>query len=285
MPPSKSNKGAPAAEEEPTLGDLLKLLKQQSEQLTSLNTKMTKIEEDVQKMDQIDNEVKNIKTLVVSLREENKELRAALKLKDEQIDDMQSAVCSLETKLNNLEQHHRGWGARVLNVQVTEAEEANPEAMINKVYQTALRPILEGAVNTGKLQTLPTADQVLEVAHVLPGKPGHPKPIIMRFYNRNLRNLIFQLKKEHAPREQVEQGRRGGGGDGGGSRSERLGRFRYPLYEDLTKTNLAKMRAISQDERVQACWTVNGQIRFRLNDSNEVKRVTSIHDPLDKILR
>ena len=45
------------------------------------------------------------------------------------------------------------------------------------------------------------------------------------------------------------------------------------------------MRAISQDKRVQACWTVSGQIRFRLQDSSEVKKVTNIHDPLDKILR
>jgi uncharacterized protein YoxC len=258
-------------EEEPTMGDIFKLLKSQSEQLSALNNKMSKIEEDQQ----------NIKTIVTSLKEENKELRTELKKKDEQLDNMQSTVNSLEIRLNSLEQHHRGWGARVLNVPLSEAEEANPEATINKVYDLALRPILEGAVSKGRLQNLPTADQVLEVAHVLPGKPGHPKPIIMRFYNRNLRNMIFQHKREFATKE-TEQGRRG---PGDGSRPEKGGRIRYPLYEDLTKANLAKMRAISQDERVQACWTVSGQIRFRLRDSSEVKRVTNIHDPLDKILR
>ena len=45
------------------------------------------------------------------------------------------------------------------------------------------------------------------------------------------------------------------------------------------------MRAIAQDDRVQACWTVNGQIRFKLKDSDTVKRVHSILDPLDKILK
>lgn len=271
MPQVKKTQ-AQVQEEEPTMGDLFKLLKAQSDQLSALNTKMSKIEEDQH----------NIKVMVTSLKEENKELRQELKKKDEQLNNMQTAVNSLEIKLNSLEQHHRGWGARVLNVPISEAEEANPEAMINKVYDLALRPILEGAVSTGKLQSLPTADQVLEVAHVLPGKPGLPKPIIMRFYNRNLRNLIFQNKKEFATKEPADQGRRSGGA---GSRTERPGRIRYPLYEDLTKLNLAKMRAIAQDERVQACWTVSGQIRFRLQDSSEVKRVTNIHDPLDKILR
>jgi archaellum component FlaC len=263
MPPKKAQ-----TEEEPTLGDILKVLKSQSEQLTTMTQKMSQI-------DAIDNEVKAIKTLVVSLREENKELRSELKKKEEQLDHMQAAVNSLEAKLNSLEQHHRGWGARVLNIPISEAEESNPEAMIEKVYQLALRPILEGAVQKGKLQSVPSADQVLEVAHVLPGKQGQPKPIIMRFYNRNLRNLVFQLKREFAAREPAESGRR----------AERPGPFRYPIYEDLTKVNLAKMRAIAQDERVQACWTVSGQIRFKLQDSSEVKRVNNIHDPLDKILR
>lgn len=264
------------------MGDILKILKSQSEQLGAQSEQLGALNNKMSRMEQIESEVKSIKTLVVALKEENKELRADIKKKDEQLNNMQSTVNSLEVKLNNLEQHHRGWGARVLNVPVTEAEEADPDAMIEKVFQLALRPILEGAVSKGRLQSLPTADQVLEVAHVLPGKPGHPKPIIMRFYNRNLRNLVFQLKKEFATKESPEPGRRG---VGEGGRSERQGRIRYPLYEDLTKTNLAKMRAIAQDERVQACWTVSGQIRFRLQDSNEVKRVNSIHDPLDKILR
>ena len=64
-----------------------------------------------------------------------------------------------------------------------------------------------------------------------------------------------------------------------------MGRYRYPLYDDLTKANLSKMRAISQDDRVLACWTVNGQIRFKLKSSNVVKKVTSIFDPLDVILK
>ena len=64
-----------------------------------------------------------------------------------------------------------------------------------------------------------------------------------------------------------------------------MGRYKYPLYDDLTKANLSKMRAIAQDDRVLAAWTVNGQIRFRLKNSDAVRRVNSILDPLEEILK
>lgn len=289
MAPSKTSKaGAVAAaatmpEEEPTNADIFKLLKSQSEQLASLTSKMDKVE-------QIETEVKNIRTLMVSLSEENKQLRTALKEKDSQLSDMQDSLNTMESKINSLEQHHRGWGARVLNIPLTKEEEANPEATIEKVYRLALLPMLEGAHETGRLREIPTADQVLEVAHVLPGKAGQPKPIIMRFYNRNLRNLIFQMKRDFATREGpsgggARNGRSGGGGDGAQVGSAGGGRFMYPLYDDLTQANLAKMRAISQDDRVQACWTVGGQIKFKLKNSDAVKKVSSIFDDLDVILK
>lgn len=252
------------------------------------------METDLKKVEVIESELQNIKTLVVSLRDENKELRSALKQKDEELSDLQRTLNDMEIKHNNLEQHHRGWGARVLNIPTTPEEEADPSAMINKVFNLALLPMLRGAVSLGKLKSIPPPEQILEVAHVLPGKPGLPKPIIMRFFSRNIRNMIFSLKRDFAEREQDR--RRGGGGAGGGleegdgaaageqGKGRRTGKFKYPLYDDLTKANLAKMRAISQDDRVLACWTVNGQIKYRLKSSDQVRRVVSILDPLDKIL-
>ena len=276
MPPKKG----PPSEEEPTIGDLFKLMKAQSDQLTALTSEVSSIKLEVKKVDAIESEVKNIRTLMTALRDENKELREQLKSKDEQLEQLNAKINSLEEKQNNLEQHHRGWSARVHNIPLSPAEEASPDAVIEKVYNLALRPILEGALRAGELSSVPAADQVLEVAHVLPGKQGHPKPIIMRFYNRNLRNLIFKHKKESAPRA-TGSGRGGGASAGPGW----TGRHLYPLYDDLTRTNYVKMKSISQDERVQACWSVGGQIHFRLVDSDVVKKVISIHDPIEKILR
>ena len=47
--------------------------------------------------------------------------------------------------------------------------------------------------------------------------------------------------------------------------------YQYPLYDDLIyeviyEANLAKIKAIGQDERVQACWSVNGRVRFKVKN-------------------
>jgi hypothetical protein len=258
--------------DEPSLSDIARLLKSNSDQLAALTTQMAKV-------DKIEEEVKDLRVLIIALRDENKALNNQVKEKDKIIEDMSKSVSSLEEKLNQVEQHHRSWGARVLNLKVSDTEASNPEAMIEKVFDLALRPILEGAVRSGRLAAVPPALQVLEVAHVLPGKPGLPRPIIMRFFNRNIRSICFQFKREFAPREEEQRGARGS------SEDSRKGRFLYPLYDDLTKPTLLKMRAISQDDRVQACWTVNGRIHFRLKESDAVRKVVSIMDPLEEILK
>ena len=277
MPPSKTKGAAAAAaviDDEPSLSDIARLLKSQSEQLAAITVQMAKVYK-------IETEVKDLRTLIVALRDENKDLKAQVVEKDKVIDDMSKSISNMEEKLNSVEQHHRSWGARVLNLKVSEEEAADPAAMISKVFDLALRPILEGAVRSGRLHEVPPAHQVLEVAHILPGKPGVPRPIIMRFFSRNIRSICFQFKKDFAPREPEQRGV--GAGDQGDS--SRKGRFMYPLYDDLTKPTLMKMRAIQQDDRVMACWTVNGRIHFRLKESEAVRKVVSIHDPLDVILK
>ena len=268
----KANRTTVTADDEPSLADIVKILKTQGEQLAAISAQTANV-------DKLESELSDLKVHIVALREENKELKTQLKEKDKLLEDMSKSVVSLEDRLNNLEQHHRSWGARVLNVPVSNSEAADPRVMVNKVFDLALRPILEGAVAAGRLAEVPPANQVLEVAHVLPGKPGQPRPIIMRFYNRNIRSLCFQFKREYATREPDKQGRSDQEG------ASRPGRFAYPIYDDLTRATLHKMRAIQQDEGVKACWTVNGKIFFKLQDSELIKKVVSIQDPLDVILR
>ncbi len=75
---------------------------------------------------------------------------------------------NLEDRLNNLEQHHRGWGARILNVLLTPEEETDNNRVRDIVFNIALRPILEGAVAKNLLLKVPTADQLLETDHQRP---------------------------------------------------------------------------------------------------------------------
>jgi hypothetical protein len=280
-------------------GPLHEMMKAMSKQLTDMNKKLEKIES-------IETEVRGLRVLINDLKNKNKELKAEARATDRKLLEMNEKNNALENRLNNLEQHHRGWSARVLNIQLSKEEEGDNFKVRDKVYNMALLPILRGAVEKNLLPAVPTADQLLEVAHVLPGPAGQPKPIIMRFYNRNVRDLCFRLKKHFAPRA----GRGGageGGAGGGGARGGRggatgdaggevgaeeaggfegRGRYLYPFYEDLTWASFQKMRAIAKDSRVKACWSVKGQIKFILNSKpEEVRRVDSLLDSLDIILK
>ena len=124
----------------------------------------------------------------------------------------------------------------------------------------------------------------------MPAKDKAVKPVIARFYCRDMRALIFKLKKEFAPRDQAgATTRTGGGGSGAGGATgevhyKPLGRLRYQIYDDLTRFNFQKMKAIGNDRRVDQCWSTNGQLKFKLVGSDMVKTVKSVYNPIDTIV-
>jgi hypothetical protein len=44
------------------------------------------------------------------------------------------------------------------------------------------------------------------------------------------------------------------------------------------------MKALAADDRVSSCWTANGVIKYKLADSQEVRRVSNVLDTVDTIL-
>ena len=72
------------------------------------------------------------------------------------------------------------------------------------------------------------------------------------------------------------------------------------MYDDLTRINFKKMKAIGDDKGVDQCWSTNGQIKFKLVDqcwsincqikfklvgSATVKTVKQVFDSIDNIIR
>jgi hypothetical protein len=213
----------------------------------------------------------SIEALLHSTQKENTDLKQDLANSFDE-------VKHLKTKLNGLEQHHRSWSIRAVGIKIPATDENDNEAVRNHLYSKLVRPILAGAVQKGLLPTIPPAEEVLERAHILPSKKPGPKPIIARFYCREIRALVFKLKKEFAPKEAAPTTRSQGPDNRAKSRSM------YQIYDDLTRANFSKMRAIGNDSRVDQCWAVNGQLRFRLKDSQEILKVNSIYDSLEDIL-
>ena len=230
---------------------LEEVVRETAEKLAQITVKLEKLDKMEQTMDEI--------------RTENRQLRAALTAKDDEIQ-------SLNHRLNELEQYTRGSSIRVLNVPLTNEEERDNGKVADKLYNLVLLPLLEGALEKGAIQDIPTREQLIEKAHIRPGKQGEHKPIIARFFNRELRAVCFLHKKEFANRVLAA------------TANERAGSYCFPFYEDLTKANFTMMRTIGAHKDVQSCWSVNGQIRFKKVDSTVVKKVLSIYDTVDNII-
>jgi hypothetical protein len=91
---------------------VMDMLKSMNAQLTGLTAKMERIEV-------IETEVKNLRVLMTDLKNENKKLKAEALDNERKFAELNEKNISLENRLNSLEQHHRSWSARILNVPLT----------------------------------------------------------------------------------------------------------------------------------------------------------------------
>ena len=130
--------------------------------------------------------------LLKQQQQENRELQAALEEKDRE-------VYSIRRRANDQEQYMRSWSIRILDLPVLGDSHDNDNVM-RTVFDKLLRPILQAAVDKQLLVQLPHYTTILETAHILPGKPNSTPPIIARFYSRNIKAMVFRLKREYAPR-------------------------------------------------------------------------------------
>ena len=216
----------------------------------------------------------NLEKLLSDTKEENNSLKEHLQAKDQEILD-------LKEKLNDVEQYQRSWSIRVLNVPIPKEDSTSNSKVMRHLYDKVLAPILRGAVDKKLLPSIPPVEQLLETAHILPSKAEKTPPIIARFYTRNTRSLIFQRKKEFAPRHPTPHPQPPVPQPGS---KPSLGKLAYPIFEDLTKDNFAKMRELAEHQSVLSSWTVAGSIRFRLKNETTVRRVKSVYDSVDIIL-
>jgi hypothetical protein len=145
------------------------------------------------------------------------------------------------------------------------------------VYNNLVHPIFTGALQKGAIDSIPSIQAAIETAHILPGKPNTPKPIIVRFTSRHLKKTLFTFKKDFSPKIPPSSSST--------SPPSRGPRLMYPFYEDLTRDTFMKMKALAAGQRVTACWSVGGQLHYRLTSNPEVvKRVKSVYDSVESII-
>jgi hypothetical protein len=224
---------APTAEPE-SLEDVISVLKSLAAQFTTFGNRLDAVDVTNAKITSLEDKFSALEAKLVIALAENKELKKEIGEKNKAIEDLSNSFSSIEAKCNDLEQYNRSWSIRIQNIPKANEEEQNPSAVREKLYSLALLPILKGALDRGLIQAIPKADQILETAHVLPGRQGENKPIIARFYNRNDKALCLRLKRDFTTRTpRPAAGRRdgtGGGAVGGsGMRPEDGGWYTFPF--------------------------------------------------------
>jgi predicted nuclease with TOPRIM domain len=101
----------------------------------SQNDKLDTILEKLSALDSISAKLSKMEKTLAATQAENVVMKETIKAQDVKINNLQN-------RLNNLEQHGRSFSIRVNNLALEEAEERDPPAVINKVYNAVLLPIL-----------------------------------------------------------------------------------------------------------------------------------------------
>jgi hypothetical protein len=223
-----------------------------------------------------------LRSLLTGLQAENTSFRAAL-------DEKEQEILGLRRKTNDNEQYARSWSIRILDLPVPKGQNASDTDVIMRlVFNQVLLPIFEGAVTRKLLPKIPSYNEILETAHILPTKPNQTAPIIARFFSRNMKSLVFRLKRDFGAKQTAPLGASAWPLPGPPSQTgpnSRPAKLAYPFYEDLTTANFKKMQAIAQDNKVLSCWSVAGQLRFRLHGEERVRKVLNIYATVDDIIQ
>ena len=179
----------------------------------------------------------------------------------------------LKVAVNDLQQCSRLSYLRVFGVGVSEDEVnrvGQDKAVTSKVYEKILEPLLRGAKSRGLIPTVPSLDSVLTEGF-RSGRPSEdeqgrsiPPPLVVKFASKQIRDAVLRCKKEFMPSPTHAD--------------KAAGVKRYALVEDLTRPTHQLFRALVDDKRVGAVWTVDGKIRFTKCD-DESKKIHKVFSP------
>lgn len=245
------------------------------EMFADITSQLTNLTPLVDSVKNLTDKVTALEKLVTDTQTENKKLLEDIAERDRTID-------SLKEQLSDATQYQRQWSIRVVGLPIPDADKHNNFKVKQVLYRNLLLPILEGAAAQGDLSDVPQCDQLLERAHILPSAPNKPMTVIARFFNRDLKDLIFKHRKEYQPYEPAPVLTRAANRSAPPPRARPL----FMIYEDLNRPIFTKLRALATHEDVHAAWTSAGTIRFRLKSSQEtVHRVRRVYDTVEDILR
>ncbi len=237
-----------------TLEDLVTSL---SDKLDDISTQLQAVrdqqEEQDRKFDRLETLLTEAKTESAELKKENTKLKMEL--------------TSFKDRINHLEQRNRADCIRVFDMPI-QGDVSDNSNVQTQLFNKLILPILKGAKEQGIINNIPSPDDTIEVAHILPGQKAI-KPILCRFKSSRIKQVIMRSKKDHAPRSL--------------GKGDKPGPYSFPFYDDITRDNYSYMKKLSSDERVQACWYSGGAIKYRLTNSETILRIRSVYTDIEEL--
>jgi hypothetical protein len=224
----------------------------------SLSNKMDAMQAQLTKLDSLPALETAVHQLVKEnsvLREEVATISAELKKKDE-------TIKQLSDQLNRCDQDSRSKSLRIVGLPLN--ANSTTDEVIESVNTNVLQPVIQAAVSKGEIRDSAIPDKLLllDSAYVIPSKKGTSPSAIVKISSQYVRNLVFRHKKEALPKDHHPE-----------TRKERC---KYAIFEDLTPGNHALLRTFADDRRVKSAWSYNGQIKFKLLNSETVYRAKSL---------
>jgi len=171
-------------------------------------------------------------------------LSQSVKILESSVSKLEPRVHKHDVMINEREQHSRNSSVRVSGFKLPD-ESKDPMSVALHIYNSLLKPILDLAVESKSISSVPPMVQLIEFAHCLPSKQD-PAPIIIRFQTRLLRQLVFKFKKPYFTKKKIS------------------GLF---ISEDLTALNFKYLRDLKNNDKVLKAWSINGKLKFILKEN------------------
>jgi hypothetical protein len=72
----------------------------------------------------------------------------------------QASISSIQGSQVSMDQYNRSWSVRIMELQLTAEDEANPFRLVETVYNKVFLPILTGALSEDLIPRIPSCDQL-----------------------------------------------------------------------------------------------------------------------------
>ena len=249
------------------------------------------IEKLSEKIDGLTDQISNQSVMMEEQEKTIKSLTETVETQGAMIRELKEKDRLNKNSLNDREQYARNYSARIFGLKLP-SEKPTVGEVLESVYDKLLHPILQLAYDDGKITEIPPVRTLIEYGHTLPSRKGGPPPIIVRFYSRELRSVVFRYKRKflnlrkglpdpEAESTQPTPPTQSRHAPSSNTRTPTPPTPAVYISEDLTVANHKNLMEFVNDDAVFKAWSINGKIKYILvwdkdKESDKIKTVKTI---------